>query len=484
MKQPEPEPANLTVRRSAAGAPSTHARWGAPGPLLLLLGLVLACSGGVDQGRPNVVVIVVDTLRADHLSQYGYERATSPALEEFSKQSTLFSAAYSTSSWTQPSVASLFTGLLPARHGVVKQSTILPAEFDTLAGLLLEHGWQTAGWSGNLFIGRKTGFDRGFEHFEGHEGKVLVYPDAQHMLERVESWLQVARQPDRPSFLYFQPMNCHGPYRVPAEYRSALLGRAPSDRFDYNDGLMKSILKGGELAAREQVTADYLESLTDQYDTAVRYSMDVVVQLLKTLREQGLYEESVIILTADHGEELFDHGGFGHGYSLFEEVVRVPLWIKLPGQTDGAEVATPVSLVDLLPTVLDLVEIQHAPADTLQDGRSLEPLVTGSRDAQGFRGRAIPMDTRWRSRAVASAVRLGSYKLIQVESDYEGRDNAHMLFDLASDPSEKVDLAAREPGKVQALSAALNRLVADDTVETESAADLDLEVLRALGYID
>ncbi len=451
-----------------------------------VLGLLVCCSGARREEKPSVIVIVVDTLRADHLTQYGYERSTSPALAQFSAQSTFFSAAYSTSSWTQPSVASLFTGLLPARHGVVKQGTILPAELDTLAGLLSEGGWQSVGFSGNLFIGAKTGFDRGFEYFEGHEGKVLVYPDIGAMLERVDAWLKSSRRRGSPSFLYFQPMNCHGPYRVPAEHRSDLLGRDPTRVFDYNDELMTAILKDGDIDARKRVTPEYLASLTDQYDTAVLYSMDVIAALLKRLQEEELYEDSLIIVTSDHGEELFDHGGFGHGYSLFEEVVRIPLWIKLPKQRAGAKVDVPVSLIDLLPTILEATGIEFSSAEVSLDGRSLMPLLGGEGRATGFRGRPIAMDTRWQRRAVASAIRLGSYKLIEIESDYEGRSKVRLLFDLAIDPAEKVDLASEKSDLVAGLSSALERVLAsgEDRIEAEAATGLDIDILRALGYVD
>lgn len=457
--------------------------------LAALFGLIVGgCGAGGERGgrdAPDVVVIVVDTLRADHLSQYGYQRPTSPALERFTAESTLFAAAYSTSSWTQPSVASLFTGLLPARHGVVKQSAILPSEFETLAGLLSGGGWNTAGFSGNLFVGEKTGFDRGFEYFEGHDGKVLVYPDVEDMLERVDLWLNRAHNEERPSFLYFQPMNCHGPYRVPVERRADLLGEAPSEAFDYNDDLMEAILKKGDLAARERVTPEYLESLRDQYDTAIRYSMDTVGLLLETLRNEGLYDNALIVVTSDHGEELFDHGGFGHGYSLFEEVVRIPLWIKRPRQRESARVEQPVSLVDLLPTILETTGIDLTGAPQL-DGSSLLPLLEDAGGSGAFRSRPILTDTRWKRRAVASSIRLGKYKLLEIESDYEGRSNQKMLFDLNADPGETVDLSSAHPDKVTALSEAAARVLESkkSTVEVESAGDLDVEGLRALGYLD
>ncbi|MFQ5524663.1 MAG: sulfatase [Thermoanaerobaculia bacterium] len=452
------------------------------GVALLAGALAGSCTGFGGSGPPDVVLIVVDTLRADHLTQYGYGRETSSALAEFSSAATRFSNAYSTSSWTQPAVSSLLTGLLPSRHGVVKQSTKLPAELASLPSTLSEAGWQTAGFSGNLFIGEKTAFDRGFEHFQGHGGKVLVYPDIADMIAKVDFWQADVWDHGRPVFLYFQPMNCHGPYRVPAEHRKDLLGYDPDRTFDYNDSVMTAILKDGDIEARDRVTPEYLESLTDQYDTAVRYSMDAVAALLATLKKEGIYDDALVIVTSDHGEELFEHGGFGHAYSLFEEVVRIPLWIKLPGQREGSVVDAPVSLIDLMPTILDAAGL---PALEGLDGLSLAPLLEDG-SAPGFRGRPIVADTRWKRRAVATAVRLGSYKLIEIESDYSGRADERLLFDLEADPAELVDLAVSEPEKAAALSQALERTLALDgsSIETEAATGLDLDVLRALGYVD
>ncbi|MDH3255257.1 MAG: sulfatase, partial [Acidobacteriota bacterium] len=416
------------------------------------LALTLACAGPGVSDPPNVVVIVIDTLRADHLTQYGYERDTSPALAGLTAEATQFTRAYSTSSWTMPGVASLMTGLLPARHGVVRQSMVLPTRLGTLAEALGEAGWRTGGFSGNLFIGRKTGFDRGFETFEDHDGRVLAYPDAEAMLGQVVDWLQSPAPSDAPFFLYFQPMNCHGPYRVPAERRSDLLGREPGAEFAYQGGPMKAILKQGNLRVRQQVTPAYLQSLTDQYDTAIRYSVNVVERLFDELRTRDLYRNSLIIVTSDHGEELFDHGGFSHAYSLFEEVVRVPLWIKLPHQSHGAAVDLPTSLVDLHPTILETVGIDPPPA---VDGLSLGPVLRNETSLGEFRSRALVFDTQWTRRAVASAILLGPYKLIEVDSNYEGLRNARFLFDLDQDPRELNDLAEIEPETTEALATRL-----------------------------
>jgi arylsulfatase A-like enzyme len=449
--------------------------------LAAILALAAACSLPGRSRQPDVILVVVDTLRADHLTQYGYERGTSVGLTDFAAEATVFTHAYSTSSWTVPSVASLLTGQLPARHGVVRQSEVLPDELTTLAETLSAAGWHSAGFSGNVFVGSRTGFDQGFEHFSGPGRRVLAYPDVSVMLEQVEGWLRELSGSRTPVFLYFQPMNCHGPYRVPAERAADLLGRLPSDRFDYQGPPMKAILKG-DLAARADVTPDLLESLVDQYDSAVRYSLDAVGELLDRLRAEGRYEDSLVIVTADHGEELFDHGGFGHAYSLFEEVVRIPLWIKLPRQTEGAVVDRPVSLADLVPTILEVVDLVQ-PLDL--DGDSLLPLLRKNADSSDFDRRPLVFDTRWKRRAVASAILLGPYKLIEIESDYEGRRNARLLFDLGQDPGERHDLASREPETAEALAARLQAFTAGLPPSSEAEViELEAEVLEALGYVD
>ncbi len=448
---------------------------------LAVVVLTTACSLPGGARPPDVVLVVVDTLRADHLTQYGYERATSVGIDDFTADATLFTRAYSTSSWTVPSVASLLTGLLPMRHGSVRQSAVLADELTTLAETLAAAGWRSAGFSGNVFVGARTGFAQGFEHFSGHERGVLAYPDVRTMLAQVDPWLEGLPSSRTPVFLYFQPMNCHGPYRVPTERSGDLLGRAPSDEFDYQGAPMKAILKG-DLRARAQVTSAVVESLVEQYDTAVRYSVDAVSQLLDRLKVSRRYENALVIVTADHGEELFDHGGFGHAYSLFEEVVRVPLWIKLPRQTDGSIVDRPVSLADLYPTILEVLGLGQ-PVDL--DGDSLLPLLESSAAAGPFDLRPLVFDTRWKHRAVASAILLGHYKLIEIESDYAGRRNVRLLFDLSRDPGERDDLASTQRMTVDALSAELERRRANLASEREAeVVELARETLEALGYVD
>lgn len=463
--------------------PFTSGRTTALAVAVLMGGLSAGgCAPETPSRAPDVILIVVDTLRADHLTQYGYPRATSSGLADFAAQSTMFTRAYSTSSWTQPGVASLFTGLLPSSHQVVAQGTVLSPTFVTLAERLTQAGWSSAAFSGNMFIGSQTGYDQGFDHFTGHDGRVLAYPDATGMLTWVDNWLAGSDRRPEPLFLYFQPMNCHGPYKVPEERRADLLGREPDREFRYQGELMRAIVKHGDLAVRDQATPEILQSLTDQYDTAVRYSLDTVSELLDLLRSQDLYDGSVIVVTSDHGEELFDHGGFSHAYSLYEEVVRVPLWIKLPHQTRPATIDHPVSLIDIYPTIVEALNL-----DTTEElhGFSLLPLLTGDASSAPSSLRPILLETRWKERAIATSIRLGPYKLIDIESDYEGRQNVQLLFHLEDDPYERQNLAALHPEIVQSMGREMARvIVSGASPDTVESVVFDEEALEALGYLD
>lgn len=446
------------------------------------LGISFSAMGCAPSSPPSVILIVVDTLRADHLSQYGYERETSSGLAEFASHSTKFTRAYATSSWTKPSVASLFTGLLPSTHRVLVRGRVLSPRFETLAERLSQAGWTSSAFSGNLFISDQTGYEQGFESFLGHDGDVLAYPDVGDMQKVVDTWLTHSERGAEPLFLYFQPMNCHGPYLVPETRRSDLLGHEPAPDFRYRGQLMQSIVKHGDLAARKDVTPEIVQSLTDQYDTAVRYSLDTVGTLLESLRSSDLYEESLIVITSDHGEELFDHGGFSHAYTLFEEVVRVPLWIKLPGQTRAATIDRPVSLLDLYPTILDLVGLD-IPAGL--HGISLSPVLSGDTSSGPSDLRPILYETRWQNRAVAAGVRVGPYKMIDIRTNYEGRQNTQLLFNLDDDPRELQDLAAVRPEILESMVLELIRGM-DPQAEphTPETIEFDAEALEALGYLD
>jgi arylsulfatase A-like enzyme len=281
-------------------------------------------------------------------------------------------------------------------------------------------------------------------------------------------------------------MNVHGPYRVPEKQQGVLLGRAPSREFRYYQGFMHDILRKGRVDLRTQVPDSYVQSLVDKYDTAVRYTTDRLGDLFAMLDEHGLYRNSLIIVTADHGEELFDHGGFSHGFSLHREVLHVPLYIKLPGQETRRTEESPASLLDIMPTILDTLGILN---DRDLDGRSLRPLLAGRAEPGAAAGPANLYQVDWKTRCVGRAIARDGLKLLEIEGNYEGVRDETKLFDTISDPGETVDLSSERPAAVKKLSVELDELftaLEDKAIAaSENRLDrLDKERLEALGYVE
>jgi len=301
------------------------------------------------------------------------------------------------------------------------------------------------------------------------------------MVKRVKAWLDT--KPQEPFFLYLHPMSVHGPYKVPKSRRSELLGREPSRAFEYyGKDLMNPLMRKKKLELREQVTAEIRESAVDQYDVAVHYSLQEIAKILADVEAAGLMDRTAVILTADHGEELFDHGGFSHGYTLHREVLHVPLYVHLPGQTTAATDDRLVSTLDIVPTALALADV---------DARGeLDGIDLFAPHAQGQDERVLFQKTAWKSRAVGLSLITGSDHLIDLESAYDSPDPRLALYDLEQDPGELKDLAPANAGGTARLQQALR-----DEAERLSTVtplsdpknvldELDVEQLRALGYVE
>lgn len=426
---------------------------------------------------PLVLLIVLDTLRADHLSQYGFDANVSPGLERLAATSMRFTHAYAPAPWTLPSTTSILTGNHPLRHGLRHSGDVLPPEAVTLAETLRAAGWATAGWSYNVNIAPSQGHDQGFDEFTSNTGKVLAYPHSGRMTAAAAAWLKA--RPTTPALVYLQPMNCHGPYKVPRARRSTLLGRDPSDVFVYYGPLMKSIMRRGQLDARDKVGPKYLTSLKEQYTTAIRYETDEVGKLLAGLEADGRYDDALIVLTSDHGEELYDHGGFSHGYTLYDELMHVPLFVKLPGQKEARVVDAAVSTVDVTPTVLDALGL---PVPEL-DGRSLRAAAAGAPIGSADQ----IFDVHWAKRTIAQGFLRDGWKLVRTTSDYQGVEGEHSLFHLAEDPGENHDLSATDPARLaelgQLLDSAVKRLEGSHQPQNV-LSDMDRDQLEALGYLE
>ncbi len=388
---------------------------------------------------PNVILIVVDTLRADRLTQYGHTRDTSSALSQLTDASVRFQDCASPAPWTAPSVASLFTGLAPARHQVDRIGSALSPGVETLAETLQAAGWNTAAFTFNPHITRRAHFDQGFDEFVSYRGIARRAPDVRDMMR--EAWRWISDEARRPFFLYLQPMNVHGPYRVPEDARSLLLGRPPVPGFEFFGPLMKGLLHEGQTLLREDVSAEIRQSLDEQYDTAVRHTAEELAAFFGSLESSNLWDSSLIILTSDHGEELFDHGGFSHRYSLHREVVHVPLFVKLPGPGWTGVIDEPVSLTDLHPTILELLGLSAG--DT--DGRSLAAFLTDEPVPEPLRNRPLVSSVENPGRCEARALRLGRHRLLVIERNYEGLENQSFLYDLEADPGETRNLRDERP---------------------------------------
>lgn len=431
---------------------------------------------------PNIILIVVDTLRADRLTQYGHFRDTSSPLSQLADVSIRFEDCTSPAPWTAPSVASLFTGLAPTRHQVERVGSALNTRAETLAEVLQAAGWNTAAFTFNPHITRRAHFDQGFDEFVSYRGRAQRAPDVRDMMRETQRW--IANEARQPFFLYLQPMNVHGPYRVPDDARAVLLGRPPRKGFEFFGPLMKGLLHDGRIELREEVSPQLRQSLEEQYDTAIRHTTEELAAFFQTLEAAGLWDSSLIVLTADHGEELFDHGGFSHRYSLHREVVHVPLFVKLPGPGRSRVVHEPVSLTDLYPTILELVELPAG--DT--DGRSLAPFLLEQPVPEPLRKRVIVSRVDSPDRCQARSLRMGKHRLLVIDRNYEGLENTSFLYDLEADPGETRDLSGEHPALVRRLQAELDAIEAAQRPPSDPPARYRVDpeeraALEALGYL-
>jgi arylsulfatase A-like enzyme len=434
-------------------------------------------------GAPDVILIVMDTTRADHLSTYGYARETSPELTTFATDALLFTQARSPAAWTLPGHASLFTGMYPTRHGAhfagawlggqsrdgrPQVAFPLAPEAVTMAEVLRDRGYRTGGFVANFsYLYRDFGVAQGFGRYEDAPGLLLrLRPAALRLAQQVEptfalvpfrsardinasalAWLD-AVPPGRPAFLFVNYMEAHQPRLAPT----------PHDRWTRE-------LPDGERLARKKLYYDHaVKHLPEEeqrfieanYDGEVAAMDQALGELLRALRARGRYDNALVVVTADHGEFLGEHGQLGHiGQMLYEPVLHVPLVVKFPGAAHPRGSATnPVQLVDVLPTVVAVTGAAAPPdlqGQALPDVRhpslaeeDIDPFLVRRYGAQYDRSVRVLYD--------------GSYKLIRTSR------GEHMLFDLARDPEESNDLATVEPERaavlLQRLESTLGTLVA------------------------
>jgi arylsulfatase A-like enzyme len=436
-----------------------------------------------DGGPSNVIVYLIDTLRADHTSPYGYARPTTPRLDALARQGVVFDNAFSVASWTRPAVASLLTGLYPAAHGADTDSG-LPDAVATLAERFRAAGWSTAAFvaSGHVF-GAKLNFEQGFDRFLAVRGEGLESARTEEI--NVQLLPHLARYGDEPFLIYVHAVDPHAPYDPPEAYRGRFADASYDGAITPADTLQDR-LRARSLGARD------VQHVVDLYDEDVRYQDDMLGVLLDNLSRMDLERRTIVIVVADHGEELFDHGSWGHGQRLWQEVVRIPLVIHVPGASalSGRRIAAPVQIVDVMPTLLGWFGVPGREACQGQDLRSLL-------DGRGTLERPVYFEER-RPRPGFDLVGLvdGTWKIVRrrPRSDVGppvARIAPDQLFDLASDPRERSDVAPRAPERLAAMQDLLARAESEhgprpDAAPDSVAARLDEPThrqLEALGYV-
>lgn len=302
---------------------------------LIIVGLVsYFLQGEKAEKKPNVVVLLLDTLRSDHLGMNGYERDTSPNLDAFAEKHLKFSYTVSTSPWTPPSVATIFTGLYPSAHGMmppssrdtaIKKSTMLDGELRTLAEVFKDNGYQTGAVTPNPWMRKEFGYQQGFDQYR-YFHRVRAEKINAEGLKLLDEFKE-----DKPFFLYLHYLDPHNPYNPPKEFN-----------------IYKGNLKARTYPEKQQ-------RFINLYDGEIRYLDDQLGKLFEQFKARGIYEDLIILIVADHGEQFMEHGHQGHGHNTYNEEIHVPLMLKA-GSRKG-DVRHTTSLVDVFPTLLDLVKI-------------------------------------------------------------------------------------------------------------------------------
>ena len=290
---------------------------------------------------PDVFIYLIDTLRADHLGCYGYERGTSPVMDAFAGEATVYERAFTPSTWTRPSVATMLTGLHASVHGAMHESEVLDEWAVLLPEILREAGYGTICISTNDQVGPQAGFEQGYDRF------LLTEPPIASWVNKVARNLLETWEPEQPVFMYLHTMEPHEPYNPrPEHFR--LFDRGFKGRFDGSVAHMKEVPP-----VRPGLSEEDYGRLVDLYDAEIFEADQGFALFLDTLRRAGRFENSVIILVSDHGESFGEHDTWGHGWTLNRQEMQVPLVIRFPGgRSAGVRVNGGVSLIDVMPTVL------------------------------------------------------------------------------------------------------------------------------------
>ncbi len=443
-----------------------------------------AAVGAASAKGPNVLLIIADTLRADHTGPYGASDVSTPALDALASDSVVFEHTFAHSSWTRPSISTILTSLYASSHSVMLKTDLLPDEVVTVAEVMRDDGYLTSGFVTNINVAPSFNFQQGFDSYEYlspdfffgasdsgsklslYSGMRLIrerflsrekyvehyYQDAVSVNGRALPWL--AEYGEEPFFTFIHYMDPHDPYF----------------ELPYN----------GKAVARVDTpnpAGDRAEELRGLYAGNIEYLDGFLAAVFSGLKQAGLYDDMIIVFTADHGEEFHEHGGWWHGTTLYDEQLHVPLMVKFPGNVRGGTRVSQLSgLVDVMPTMLAAAGLEV-------------PASAQGRDLMSTKAPAAVYAEEDHEGNVLESVRSAQWKLIVAnEGNPRGLDPVEM-YDLVADPGETHNLASSDPDRVAALQESLAglRALARQSAVAGVSGEMDdaaRERLRALGYIE
>lgn len=466
-----------------------------------LLLAILASTGGctrAEEKPPSIILVMIDTLRADYLGAYGFDGRISPNLDALAGESILFEQCYSQAPWTKPAIATLFTGLDPVVHKVLTHAgrygepnaqgqrqidtDALAPGARTLAELLQGSGYETVAFVGNPWIQKNHGFGQGFDVYDERFRGNTVTADA--LVGPATQWVR-NRAGDKPYFLYLHLMDVHDPYDAPESDVAAVRG-SPSLETDRR--LTLEQLPQGQLRKMRAMKLPWAESdaVFELREWRTRYAAGVhavdrrLARFLGDLRAMGELDEAVLVITADHGEELFEHKDWAHGKNIFDHQLHIPLMVRMPGgDRGGRRVSQMVALADIMPT---LAAIGGAEALGGLQGRDLSPLLAGEA-FDDDRPALFATGVKWQPHTFAA--RTDAKKLIR-----NGESGRRQLFDVGEDPGERHDTSASAPKVLTDMERQLDAYLEEAARHPgigEATAEIDPEVqerLRQLGYLE
>jgi len=462
------------------------------------------------RNRPNVVIYMIDTLRADHSSLYGYARDTTPFLKKLGAEGMVFDDCIVQATWTKPSTASLMTSLYSFTHGIRDEYDTIPKGAATLAEQLRSAGYVTASIVSNPAAGRIAGLQRGFDYLsEWRAVKQYFKPsedrgtDSAAVNKIAFRWLEEHR--DEPFFLYAHTTDPHAPYQPPAAFEEKFANPKETAEFDRDWAKLRtmSMDRGGytisrALCVKAGVKPDwFLRSAVDRYDAKILHNDWSLEQLVKQIKQLGGLDNTLIIVVSDHGDEFWEHGWTGHGQSLYQELAHGVLLMWNPKLIPAPRrVGEPVQLIDVMPTVLDILGLK-IPA--VVEGQSLAPFIKG----QTFQRRGPVMTSRFahpysRHNELAPENRIDSVALVETGWKLIYREKGQSvgltrteLYDRHTDRMDAKNVAAQNPQEVDRMMTGIGKWI--DTQQQirgvlgrGARADIDrqtLDQLRALGYL-